>query len=89
MIKRMIYGGVMSTKKKYLADAGWMVIGSTDYYNNLKEDIQYVCEDLYESSSIKEIMTYDILQTLRLHGFEVVQVDSSKINYSIKNSQNN
>ena len=70
-------------ENKYLCDVDWFVIGSTDYYNNLKEDISYVCDDVANSGVIKEIATNDILQTLRLHGFEVIQLDPTKIDYSL------
>ena len=70
-------------ENKYLCDIDWLTIGSTDYYNNLKEDISYVCDDISESGSIKEVAINDILQTFRLHGFEVVQRDPTKIDYSL------
>lgn len=66
---------------KYLADETWGLIGSTNKYNNLKNDIQHVCKDV--EGFIPEICTLDILHTLRLHGFEVVCVDESKIDYSL------
>jgi hypothetical protein len=71
------------SKEKYLADVEWLLIDSTNEYKSLKEDLLTVIEDLYESASIKELVINDILQTFRIHGFEVIQTNPEKIRNTI------
>ena len=65
------------SKKKYLADVEWTWIGHTEEYKALKNDLDHVCQDVVEACVIKEIVIMDILNTFRLHGYEVVKVDKN------------
>ena len=56
-----------------LADIPWLVIGKTNRYSKLKEDIGIVCRDVTEASCIDEICINDILYMFRIHGYEVVK----------------
>lgn len=68
---------------EYLADVYWGRFSGTDYYTSLKQELQDVVEDLCNPKQSKEIVIHDILEVFRVHGFEVIQVDESRIDTSI------
>ena len=58
-------------KSKALHEVSWLHMGRTDEYEELKEDIQFVCKDV--QGFIKEIAVNDIVQTFLKHGYVVVK----------------
>ena len=57
----------------------WSVIGSTQEYHNLKEDISLVCRDVTEAACIREICLMDILHTFKIHGYVVMPIEAKKV----------
>lgn len=63
----------IAEKPKYLADVKWLVLGSTDEYDRLKERVAHVCRDVTRASCIDELCINDILYTFRQFGYEVIK----------------
>ena len=61
--------------EKYLADIEWGWLGHTKEYKGLKSDISDVCYDVADACLIPEICICDIVDTFRLHGYEIIKVD--------------
>lgn len=51
----------------------WSLIGSTDKYTDLKNDIQHVCQDVTNAACIPEICIMDIVNTFKKHGYIIIK----------------
>ncbi len=57
----------------------WSVLGSTEEYHNLKEDISIVCHDVTDAACIRELCMMDILSTLKIHGYVVMPAETKAV----------